>query len=130
MDGPVLSEALVGATCDGVSWNEQVHADIKLRDVVAGRQSRLKQQGRLAGIGDLYAIYLDLHQTRAVQDVDPRVRVVWVDEDLLVLLKPTVHGVPLEADQVAQLLDRRLRVVPGGVLDFSAATLDGEVVGL
>src|SRR5215469_3984936 len=130
MDGPVLGEALVRAACDGVSRNEQVHADIELRDVVAGRQSSLKQNGRLASVGDLHAIYLDFDMPGAVQDVDPRVRVVWVDENLLVLLKPSVHGVPLEADQVAQLLDRRLRVVPGGILDLAATTLDGEVVGV
>jgi hypothetical protein len=30
----------------------------------------------------------------------------WVVEDLLVLLELSVHGVPVEVDQVAQLLDR------------------------
>jgi len=51
-------------------------------------------------------VYLDLDVPGAVQDVDALVRVVWVDEDLLVLLEPSVHGVPVEADQVVQLLDR------------------------
>ena len=34
----------------------------------------------------------------------------WVDEDLLVLFELSVHGVPVEVDQVAQLLeDKGLR---------------------
>src|SRR5215475_5092878 len=53
-----------------------------------------------------------------------------MDEDLLVLLEPPAHGVPLEADQLAQLVDRRLRVVPGSVLDLAVAALHGEVVGV
>jgi hypothetical protein len=56
--------------------------------------------------GDLQVVYLDFDVPRAVQDVDARVRVVWVDEDLLVLLEPSVHCVTLEADQVTQPLDR------------------------
>ena len=35
-------------------------------------------------------------------------------EDLLVLLEPGVHRVPVEADVVAELLDRRVGVVPCG----------------
>src|SRR5262249_40012550 len=76
---------------------------------------------------DLHAVHLDLDVPRAVQDVDALVRVVRVDEDLLVLLEPSVHRVPVEANQAAQLLDRRLRVVPGGVLDLAAAALDREL---
>src|SRR5262245_51365091 len=66
----------------------------------------------------------------AVQDVDALVRVAWVDEDLLVLLEPSVHGIPFKADQIAQLFDRRLRVVPGGVLDLAVAALDSKLVGV
>jgi hypothetical protein len=101
-----LGEALVGAAGDGVGRNEQVHAHVDLRDVVASRQPRLEQQRRPVRVGDLHAVHLDLDVPGAVQDVDARVRVVWVDENLLVLLEPSVHGVPVEADQVAQLLDR------------------------
>jgi hypothetical protein len=46
-------------------------------------------------------VRLDLDMAGAMQDVDARVRVVWVDEDLLILLEPSVHGVPVKADQVA-----------------------------
>jgi hypothetical protein len=34
---------------------------------------------------------------------------VRVDEDLLVLLEPSIHGVPIEADQVAQVAEARSR---------------------
>jgi len=52
-------------------------------------------------VGDIRAVYLD--GPRAVQDVDACIRVVRVDKDLLVLLEPPVHGVPVEANQIAQL---------------------------
>jgi hypothetical protein len=53
-----------------------------------------------------------------------------VDEDLLVLLEPAVHGVPVEADEAAELFDGRLGVVPRGVLGLPVAALDREVVGV
>src|SRR5215467_3230907 len=81
-------------------------------------------------ISDLHAVYFNLDMPGAVQDVDTSVRVVWVDKHLLVLLEPSVHGVPVEADQVAQFLDWGLRIVPGGILDLAVATLDGELVGV
>src|SRR5215469_6719348 len=106
LSDPVFGEALVRAPSDTVARNEQVYAHVELRDVVASRQPRLEQQRRPVRVGDLQVVYLDFDVPRAVQDVDARVRVVWVDEDLLVLLEPSVHGVPLEADQVTQPLDR------------------------
>src|SRR6266511_971397 len=53
-----------------------------------------------------------------------------MDKDFLVLLEPAVHGVPVEADEAAELFDGRLGVVPGGVLGLPLAALDGEVVGV
>ena len=130
LDGPVPGEALVRAARGRVGRRQQVEPDVDLGQVVARREAGLEEERRLMGVGDRDAVHLDLHVTRAVQDVDPRVRVVGVDEDLLVLLEPAVHRVPVEADQAAQLFDRRLRVVPRGVLGLPVAALDREVLGL
>jgi hypothetical protein len=54
----------------------------------------------------------------------------WVDEDLLVLLELSVHGVPVEVDQVAQLLVKRgNREVEDAAWHYPESPV-GEVVGV
>src|ERR1019366_6469726 len=52
----------------------------------------------------------DAHVPRAAQDVHPLVRVARVGIDGLVLLKPFPHRVPVQPDQAARLLKRRVGV--------------------
>jgi hypothetical protein len=53
-----------------------------------------------------------------------------VREYLLVLLEPSVHGLPLEVDVVAEVLDRRLGISHGGVAGLGATHAHGEVLGV
>ena len=50
-----------------------------------------------------------------------------VGEDLFVLLEPRVHRGPVEADVIAQLLDRRLAELPRGIDALVAVDAHGEV---
>ena len=81
-------------------------------------------------VGHHDSVDLDLHVAAAAQDVDAAVRVARVDDHLLVLLEPVVHRGPVDAQVVADRLDGRVGVLPGGVDAFLAAGLDREVVGL
>ena len=85
-----------------------------LRQVVARWQAGLEQQPGARGLGDGHPVHLHSHVPGAGQDVHPGVRVTRVGEDLLVLFEPGVHRVPVEADQVAQLFDRRVLVSERG----------------
>ncbi len=81
-------------------------------------------------VGHHDPVHLDLDVAAAAQDVDPAVGVTRVDDDLLVLLEPVVHGRPVDAQMVTDRLDGGVRVLPGGVDPLLAAGLDREVVSL
>src|SRR5438270_11088755 len=92
---------------DGIGGDLQIELDVRLRQVIAGREPGLEQQPGTCGLGDRDPLDLDSYMPGAGQDVHPGVRVARVGEDLLVLLEPGVHRVPVEADHVAQLFDRQ-----------------------
>src|SRR3954471_4911091 len=85
-----------------------------LRQVVAHREACLELQPGARGLGDRLAVDLHPHVPGAREDVHARVGVARVGEDFLVLLEPGIHRIPVEADRLAELLDRRLLVTQGG----------------
>src|SRR4051794_10351605 len=50
--GPVRGVALVGAGRGRRRWDQEVHADVARRQVVARRMARLEEEDRLARLGD------------------------------------------------------------------------------
>jgi hypothetical protein len=78
-------------------------------------------------VGEHHTVELDLHMARRRQDVDARVRAARVDDHFLVLFEPRVHRGPIEADRVAQFLERRIGVLPCRVLALDVVDLHREV---
>lgn len=117
---------------DGVlrTGHEVFGADVAPGDVEAVGEPVLGQQHRLAGGRHLHAAHDHPHLARGGAHVDPVVRVADVAEDLLVLVEPGVHTVPVDGDEPAQPLGagERLGVVPDRVLREAVAGLDGLVV--
>ena len=130
--GPVLRDALVRARAARLRRREEVDADIGARDVPARREAGLDEQQRAVGLGDDRPVELDADMARAAQHVDAVVRVARVLEDLVVLLPPRVHRVPVEGDVPGDVGARvdRLRVVPDRVLGDPVADADREVARL
>ena len=98
--------------------------------VVAHGQARLEQEHGPGGIGDRDAVDLHHDMARTAQRVDALVRIAGVNEDLFVLLEPGVHRLPLEADRVTELGDRRQRVLPGSLACLRPSRLDRPETGL
>src|SRR6267142_2789340 len=89
---------------------------------VAGWQSGLKEEPRPPCSRKGLAADHDTHFARAVDLIDPVVRVTGMDEDLVVLLEPCVHELPVESDQGRDLrtAGRRIEVSPSCILDGPA----------
>ena len=99
---------------------------MRLREVVADRQTSLEEQPRTTRVGDRRPADLHPHMTRAGEDVHARVRAARVGEDLLVLLEPGVHRVPVEPDHLAQLLDRGVPIAPRSLRRLPLPRANGE----
>src|ERR1051325_966989 len=118
-DAPIRSEAFVGAARRGVALYQQIAPDIFERDIIAHRMPRLEHERRAFSVGDRLACDRDLHAERAPDRADALVGVARLNENLLVLLVPRVHGVPLEGEMVfdPRAGGRRVGIAPGGVFD-------------
>ena len=62
-------------------------------------------------VGQSDAVDLDSHVSRAGEDVDSCVRVARMCVHRLVLLQPLGHRVPVQPNQIAELLERRIRIL-------------------
>src|SRR5882724_5397934 len=131
LDGQVVvgGRALVGAAGLQRARRQQVEAGVGDRQVVAGGQAGLEQEDAAAAVGDGLAIDHDLDAPAGGQAVDAAEGIARVDEDLLVLLVPVLHLVPVEG-QVAGDVGaggNRLRIAPGRIRDPGLADLQGIV---
>ena len=127
---PRLGAALVWAVGDALVALQELHAHVRLGQVVAHRQSRLEQEPRAPGLGHRHPRDLDAHVPRARQDVHARVRITGVREHLLVLLEPRFHGIPPQRNRPAQLLDRRFRVAHSRRARLAPAGRDRECLAV
>src|SRR5262249_45452135 len=73
-----------------------------LRNVVTGRQSSLEKENRPASFSQCHAVNLHAHMPRAVDRVDPSVRISGMNEDLFIFLEPRVHFIPEKGKVVLQ----------------------------
>ena len=96
------------------------------RHVVARAETGLEEEGRLLRLRDRHSVDLDPDMARARKDVHAGVRIAGMCEDLLVLLVPCVHRVPLEPDCVTQLLEGGLLVAQRRAGSFLATGPDRE----
>src|ERR1700738_2756960 len=85
---PVACGPLVRALSLRVGGAQQVHPDVREREVVAGGQAGLEQDARLAAVCDGDPVDLDPDVPRAGQDVDPGIGVARVDVDRLLPPQP------------------------------------------
>jgi hypothetical protein len=69
--------------------HEQVHAQVGLGDVPAGRESGLEQRAGVGGLGQDDTIKFDPHAAGRGQNVDTGVGIARVGVDLPVLLEPS-----------------------------------------
>ena len=96
---PIASgRPLVRASGDRGTRDQMGLVDLRGVQVVPGGQAGLEDQHRRGRLGQHDAVELDPHDARGTKGVDPGVGVARMDEDLLVLLEPVVHGLPVEAD--------------------------------
>src|SRR5204862_2429282 len=91
---------------------------IGFRQIVAGRQPGLEEQAWPGTLRDDLAGDLHPDVAGAARHIDPVVRVTGVDKDLVILLVPGVHLVPVESDVVPERLEAwpRIRAGPGCLL--------------
>jgi site-specific DNA recombinase len=135
--GPVAAGgALIGTGGQRVGRGEVGEVDFSAVEVVAGRQPGLEHHHRRARFGQHDAFELDTDAAGGPQRVDARVGVAGVDEDLLVLLEPSVQGIPLEPRPSGQSLDYGVVAVdpqrrgPGHVPDLQAVEAGGAAAEL
>ena len=135
--GPVAAgRALIGTGGQRVGRGEVGEVDFSAVEVAAGRQPGLEHHHRRARFGQHDAFELDTDAAGGPQRVDARVGVAGVDEDLLVLLEPSVQGIPLEPRPSGQSLDYGVVAVdpqrrgPGHVPDLQAVAASGAAAEL
>ena len=118
---PVGRGALVGAAGHVAARHEPLQVDVLGRQVPARRQRGLVEHPGAARVGEHLAVEQHAHVTRGAADVDPRVRVLGVAEELLGLGEPLVERVPAERDQALQEVRGRRGVRPGRARHDSVA---------
>ena len=135
--GPVAAGgALIGTGGQRAGRGKVGEVDFSAVEVVAGRQPGLEHHHRRARFGQHDAFELDTDAAGGPQRVDARVGVGGVDEDLLVLLEPSVQGIPLEPRPSGQSLDYGVVAVdpqrrgPGHVPDLQAVAAGGAAAEL
>src|SRR5262245_52401926 len=99
---PVARRSLIRTARDVLGGLEQIHAHVQLRNVVTGRQSSLEEEDGTASFPQYHAVNLHAHVPRAVNRVDPSVRISRMNEDLLILLEPRVHLIPEKGEVALQ----------------------------
>src|SRR4051812_32002383 len=128
-DRPVGRRPLVGAHGDLVARLQQIAAHVLERDVRARRKAGLEEELRPRGLGHDLAVRADRDGSVRLAHVDPVERVAQVAEDLLGLLVPRVHPIPVRrhvARKPRCALDR-LGVAPEHVFGRLAAGVDRPV---
>src|SRR5262245_20077970 len=115
---PVARHSLIRTARDILGGLEQIHTYIQLWDVITGRQSSLEEEHRSASVTHGNSADLHAHVPRAVDGVDPCVRVSRVNEYLLILLEPRVHLIPVKGEMAVQCrsMISRTDVSAGSVL--------------
>src|SRR5205085_11326490 len=81
---PVDGDPLVGTLARRAGRLHQVHADVDLRQIEAGRQPGFEEQAWPGALGDDLAGGLHPDVAGAVRHIDPVVRVTGVDEGLVI----------------------------------------------
>jgi HHH domain len=99
---PVARHSFIRAARERLGGLEQIHAHVQLRNVITGRQSSLEEEHGSASFTHCHSIDLRAHLPRAVQRVDPCVRISRMNEDLLILLEPRVHLIPVKVEAALQ----------------------------
>src|SRR6516164_5605601 len=97
---PIVRRSFIRASRDRLGGIEQIDADIELRNVIAGRQPSLEEEDGPASFTQCHAINLHTHVPRAVDRVYSCVRISRMNKDLLVLLEPRVHLIPVKSEVI------------------------------
>ena len=93
---PIVRLSLVGAQGTGLARREEIYPNVLARQVVAGRKASLEDQPRPTRFGECLSVEFHPHVTRTLTGVDVMVGVAGVGKDLLLLLVPGIHRLPLE----------------------------------
>src|SRR6516162_9802017 len=97
---PVARRPFIRASRGRLGGLEQIHAHIELRNVIAGRQPGLEEEDGSASFTHCHAFNLHSYVPRTVDRVYSCVRISRMNEDLLVLLEPRVHLIPVKCEVI------------------------------
>lgn len=107
--------------------------NVDSRNVVPRGQSGFEEQSGSSRLGDQYVADKNPDVAgRGGECVDTYVWIAGVDKDLLILLVPGVHAIPIECDVLTQIQGtvELFRVGPDGVLGPAIPDLDRPIGGV